>query len=132
MYTLRARANVEFVEKKFLSIVMTRTKSKQDWLTLLAYSILIPSARQMFTILLPSTFPIARLAASGVVALNIATEASGKEVDNDIKMNPTAVLPNPVISAILSLFVIVNLLAKSSINIVTPSVRMLRASSNAI
>jgi len=60
--------------------------------------------------LLPMTFPNEIPTASSFLVLNRATVSSGRDVDNDIKINPTAVLPNPVISAILSLLIMVHLL----------------------
>ena len=56
------------------------------------------------------TFPKDIPTASSFLVLNTATVNSGSDVDNEIRINPTAVLPNPVISAILSLLIIVHLL----------------------
>jgi len=69
-----------------------------------------PSTKHMFTMLLPMMFPNDIPTASSFLVLNRATVSSGRDVDNDININPTAVLPNPVISAILSLLIIVHLL----------------------
>ena len=70
----------------------------------------VPKTRHMFTMLLPMTFPRDIPTASSFLVLNIATVSSGREVDSEINMNPTAVFPKPVISAILSLLIIVHLL----------------------
>jgi hypothetical protein len=41
----------------------------------------------------------------------MATKNSGRDVENATRINPTVVLPRPVVSAILTEFVIVELLA---------------------
>ncbi|MCJ7613477.1 hypothetical protein MUO71_01750 [Candidatus Bathyarchaeota archaeon] len=71
------------------------------------YRIHPPNTKQIFTMLLPRTFPMATPTASSLAVLKTDTVNSGREVDNAIQIKPTAVLPNPVISATLSLFTIV-------------------------
>lgn len=73
-----------------------------------------PNTRQMFSILLPRMLPSATPTASSVAVLKIATVSSGREVEREMRKKPTAVFPNPVISATLSLFVMVMWLNLSS------------------
>ena len=72
-----------------------------------AYKIHAPNTKQTFTMLLPRTLPIATPTASALAVLNTATVNSGSEVDKAMSIKPTAVFPNPVISAILSLLTMV-------------------------
>ena len=69
-----------------------------------------PSTKHMLTILLPMTLPKDTPTASAFLVLNNATVNSGSDVDKEIRIKPTAVFPNPVMSAILSLLIIVHLL----------------------
>ncbi len=75
-----------------------------------------PNTRQMFTILLPNMLPSATPTASSVAVLKMATVSSGSEVEREMRKKPTAVFPKPVISATLSLFVMVMWLNLSSSN----------------
>ena len=74
------------------------------------YNMQAPKTKQIFMMLLPNTLPRATPTAFSLAVLNIATVSSGRDVDNAIRIKPTAVLPKPVISAILSLFEMVHLL----------------------
>jgi hypothetical protein len=72
-----------------------------------------PRTKQMFTIFEPKAFPIATSIVSSPTAEKIDTLSADSDVQKATNMKPVAVLPKPVISAILTEFVIVKSLVLS-------------------
>jgi len=73
-----------------------------------------PNIKPTLTMLEPNAFPTATPTASPPIAEKMATESSGKDVENATRRKPIVVFPNPVMSATLTELVIVKWLALSS------------------
>ena len=72
---------------------------------------IIPSTRHMFAMFEPRTFPMDTPTFSGSIIANMATNSSGKDVENATRMNPIAVFPKPVALATFTECLIVKRLA---------------------
>ena len=73
----------------------------------------------MFTMFDPNTFPIETPTFSGLVTAKMETLSSGSEVEKPTRTKPTVVFPKPVMSEILTEFLIVNSLPITSRTIET-------------
>ena len=67
----------------------------------------------MFTMLEPNTFPSETPTLSGFTTAKTDTLSSGSEVEKPTRMKPMVVFPKPVMSEILTAFLIVNSLPKT-------------------
>ena len=67
----------------------------------------------MFTMLEPNTFPSETPTLSGFTTAKTDTLSSGSEVEKPTRMKPIVVFPKPVMSEILTAFLMVNSLPKT-------------------